>query len=222
MPKASKKADRQQQIVRGLMRALAKRGYAGAPISAIASEAGLTPGLLHYYFKGKQEILLALMDTIQAEVLDRLGSRLARAGGDPWERLFAFTDALLEADDSADADDAAACWVAIAAEAVHEPVLRQRYRASLEELAQRLSPLLADVFAAEGRSTDVLDSAAAAITALIQGVHHLDRTAPDLAPLGSSAPLARQMIAGMILGQPSVGQRNEPNETGPSQKRRGP
>ena len=214
MPQPSRKADRRQQIVRGLMRALAKRGYAGAPISAIAREAGLTPGLLHYYFKGKQEILLELMDAIQAAVLERFELRLRVAGDEPWNRLFAFTDALLEADDSPEADEAAACWVAIAAEAVHEPAVRKRYRSSLEEMAQRLSPLVADVLVAENRSTDGVKAAAAAITALIQGVHHLDMTTPELAPRGSSAPLACQMIAGIVNAQPSALQQNDLSDPG--------
>ena len=87
---------RQRQIVRGLMRAMAKQGYAGAPISAIAREAGLTPGLVHYYFESKREILLAVLRAIHATAIERYEQRLARAGDDPWKRLFALTDALLE------------------------------------------------------------------------------------------------------------------------------
>ena len=211
MPRPPKTKERQQQIVQGLMRALGKRGYAGAPISAIAREAGLAPGLVHYYFKDKREILLALLRAIQATVLDRYESRLARAKDEPWKRLFAFTDALLEADGSPSGDDAAACWVAIAAEAVHQPAVREQYAASLEELARQLSPLLADVLAAEGRRADGLDAAVAAITALVQGVHHLDAAAPGLCHPGSSASLARQMIAGMVDAQPRVrGRRKRP------------
>ncbi len=214
MAERSKKAIRREQIVRGLMRVLAKRGYAGAPISAVAREAGLTPGLLHYYFKGKQQILLELIEAIQATALERFEERLARASNDPWKRLFAFTDALLEAGGSQDADDAAACWVAIAAEAVHEPAVRRRYRSSLEELATLLRPLLTDVLAAEGRSSEDLTSAVAAITALIQGVHHVDAMAPELAPAGSSARVARHMIVGIVQAQSQVGSHDLPNDAG--------
>jgi TetR/AcrR family transcriptional repressor of bet genes len=47
------------------MRSMAKRGYAGASVATIAREAGLAPGLVHYYFESKQAILLELMHEIQ-------------------------------------------------------------------------------------------------------------------------------------------------------------
>ncbi len=36
---------------------LAKTGYAGTTISLVAAEAGISRGLLHYYFKNKEEML---------------------------------------------------------------------------------------------------------------------------------------------------------------------
>lgn len=195
---------RQRQIVRGLMRAMAKQGYAGAPISAIAREAGLTPGLVHYYFESKREILLAVLRAIHATAIERYEQRLARAGDDPWKRLFALTDALLEDDASSDADVAASCWVAIAAEATHDATVRREYEALLGDLDRRIRHLLSEVLAAEGRSRRSVKALAAAVGALIHGVHHLDVAAPGLGPAGSSASAARQLIIGATHAQPSI------------------
>ena len=107
-----------------------------------------------------------------------------------------------------------------AAEVVHEPAVREQYRSSLEESARRLCPLLADVVAAEGRSTDYLDSAAAAIRALVPGMHHLDGAAPGLAPPCSWAPLARQMIAGVVDAQPPARQGIALRDARPKRRRR--
>lgn len=41
-------------VARGI---LAKRGYAGTTISLVAAEAGISRGLLHYYFKSKEDML---------------------------------------------------------------------------------------------------------------------------------------------------------------------
>ncbi len=49
---------RKRQIVDAAARAIAQKGYADASIKDIAAEAGLAaPGLIHYYFKTKEEIL---------------------------------------------------------------------------------------------------------------------------------------------------------------------
>ena len=58
MPRPSNTDARREQIVLGLQRVMAERGYEKATVSAIAQAAGLTPGLVHYHFKNKQEMLL--------------------------------------------------------------------------------------------------------------------------------------------------------------------
>lgn len=49
---------RRAEIVEAMLRVMARRGYARASIAAIAEEAGLTAGLVHYHFRNKQAILL--------------------------------------------------------------------------------------------------------------------------------------------------------------------
>lgn len=48
------KTDRIMQAVRGV---LAEKGYQGATISETAAAAGISRGLLHYYFKNKEDML---------------------------------------------------------------------------------------------------------------------------------------------------------------------
>jgi AcrR family transcriptional regulator len=51
--------DRRQRIVAAAFRSLADHGYEAATIKDIAHEAGIAPGLVHYYFETKEELLLA-------------------------------------------------------------------------------------------------------------------------------------------------------------------
>jgi AcrR family transcriptional regulator len=51
--------DTRQRIVAAAFRSLADHGYEAATIKDIAHEAGIAPGLVHYYFEAKEELLLA-------------------------------------------------------------------------------------------------------------------------------------------------------------------
>ena len=62
---------RRLQIIEALNRCLLKKSYRETTIKDIAGEAGINHGMLHYYFKDKEEILLNFID----HVLNRQKSR---------------------------------------------------------------------------------------------------------------------------------------------------
>ncbi len=90
----------------------------------------------------------------------------------------------------------------IAAEAVHQPAVREAYGAMLMELVDRLETGLREVLRAERRVARDVRSLAAAIAAAIQGVYQMDAAAPGAAKGGSSAPALRHMVAGLVDAQP--------------------
>lgn len=53
MPRPSNTAERQEQIVLGLLEVMAERGYEKASVASIARAAELSPGLVHYHFQTK-------------------------------------------------------------------------------------------------------------------------------------------------------------------------
>lgn len=53
---------RRAEITRALLTVIAQHGYERATIQSIAAQAGLAPGLIHYHFKSKQEILVSLIE----------------------------------------------------------------------------------------------------------------------------------------------------------------
>src|ERR1051325_1811277 len=61
MPRPSNTALRQDQIKDALLSVMAERGFDAATVAHIAQAAGLAPGLVHYHFASKQQILLALV-----------------------------------------------------------------------------------------------------------------------------------------------------------------
>src|SRR5687768_7423889 len=104
MARPSNTEERRHQIALGLRRTMAKKGYDGASIADVAKAAGLTPGLVHYHFKDKLEILLAVLDGLVEDHERRLDVALASTVADPIMALAAFLDAHLAVGKKADAD----------------------------------------------------------------------------------------------------------------------
>ena len=55
--------DRREQIIDAAMRAFAQKGFTRATNKDIAREAGITPGLIYYYFESKEALLNAIIET---------------------------------------------------------------------------------------------------------------------------------------------------------------
>jgi len=202
MGRPSNTAERRAQIVDALLTVVSKEGYARATIAAVAREAGLTAGLLHYHFASKQEILVALVERLVARLEERFQTRLAEAGDEPRARLFAWVDAHVAL--GADADPrAVAAWVVIGAEAVREPEVRDLYTAALVASRDRLRTLVAACLRAAGRSTRSSDRIAAALLSAIEGAYRVNAAAPGVLADGWAAPTLRRMIDAWIESEPA-------------------
>lgn len=86
---------RRAQIVDATIRCLAREGYARLTMKAIAQEAQLNQGMLHYYFTDKRAILIAALEKVVVTLNRRA---LARAVGvrDPRTRVRTLVGACLD------------------------------------------------------------------------------------------------------------------------------
>lgn len=180
---------RRAEIVEALMRAMAQHGYERATIAKIAAEADLTPGLLHYHFRNKQQILLALLQKL---VDDEVAS--LELSGTPREQLVALVERLLATGDSS-RPDAVAAWVTISAEAIRQPEVRAEVRAALGLLAERVTAVIE---AGDWSLLRPTNEIVAAFIALVQGYYSLAATARDLVPPSSAAPAARALLGALL------------------------
>jgi TetR/AcrR family transcriptional repressor of bet genes len=207
MARPSNRAERRRQIVQGLIAVMARRGYESASIAEIAKAAGLTSGLVHYHFKNKQEILLALLEGLVERHISGLSARLAEAGERPDDQLAAFIDRHLAL--GADADpDALACWVLLSAEAIRQDEIRRALDGALARLAAWLVQIIEQGVEEEVFTCKSVEEAAGALIATIQGYFMLAATARDRIPRGSAARSARKMAEG-LLGAALPSQRDE-------------
>src|SRR5215472_1321677 len=63
MPRTPKVVeDRREQIIDAAMRVFAKKGFVRATNRDVAHEAGITTGLIYYYFKSKEDLLKAALE----------------------------------------------------------------------------------------------------------------------------------------------------------------
>lgn len=200
---------RREQISDALIRVMAKRGYDGASIADIAKTARLTPGLVHYHFDTKQEILLLALDRLVARHVSGLEARLAQAEGDPAAELDAFIDFHLGL--GADADpEALACWILLSGEALREPKVRDDLERGLRLLTERLARLIAAGVSRGVFTCARVDAAASALLATIQGYFMLAGTARHLIPKGSAAACTKQMAAGLLGARVTSTSRGRP------------
>ncbi|KAA0084776.1 TetR/AcrR family transcriptional regulator [Mycolicibacterium sp. P9-64] len=71
-----KAADREEQIVAAARRVMATVGVSATTLRAVASEAGIPLGTLHYVFPSKEKMLRAVIAAVIAEVLHTVGDGL--------------------------------------------------------------------------------------------------------------------------------------------------
>lgn len=89
-------AGKRELILAAALKAFTERGYAQATVKDIADRAGVAAGTFYLYFTAKEEVGLALIDTMFERVM--ASARANRQGfSDPREKLLASARGVLEA-----------------------------------------------------------------------------------------------------------------------------
>lgn len=196
MPRATNTAERRAEIVDALIAVMAKRGYDGASIAEVARRARLTPGLVHYHFDNKLEILVEAVRVLGARHAQGLETALA-AHADPLAQLAAFVDVHLGLGAAAN-PEALACWVLVCAEALRERRIRGEVERVLAGLTGRLAGILRSGHAARRLACPDPEAAAAALVATIHGYFTVAAIARDAIPSGTAARCTLRMAEGLV------------------------
>ncbi|OHD66976.1 MAG: hypothetical protein A2176_15990 [Spirochaetes bacterium RBG_13_51_14] len=80
---------RRAQLTRAAYKVVGQKGYYDFTVRDIAREAGLSTGLIHYYFKNKEDLLLNLMREINRNMTTILNRAIGKSD-DPREKLNIF------------------------------------------------------------------------------------------------------------------------------------
>jgi len=194
MGRPSNKEERRQQIIDGLKAAMAEKGYEKASIQSIAKAAGLSPGLIHYHFKTKQEILVELTNQLSQTSKDRFANKVESASS-PIERLYAYIESALELGEGSD-PEAVTAWVLISAEAVRQEEVRTLYQQVVRENLDLLTSILTDVKKANALDLDnkEVTELASLILATIEGCYQLATTSGELLPKDYTSKTLKRLI----------------------------
>jgi TetR/AcrR family transcriptional regulator, fatty acid metabolism regulator protein len=98
------KSDRKRKIIlRAALKIFGEKGYHYATLSQIASEAGVSRGLIHFYFENKLDLFISLM-LVFLEKLNSTHQQVLTRVSDPVQKLHLYftviSDIILKDDDS--------------------------------------------------------------------------------------------------------------------------
>jgi TetR/AcrR family transcriptional repressor of bet genes len=115
---------RQRQLIEATVVAIGRHGYAKLTLNHVASLAGLSPGIVNFHFRSKEQLLAATLEYLVEEYEAFWTHALAKAG----ESAAAKVDAMIEADFDPQVNslEKVAVWYAFWAEAQANPSYRER------------------------------------------------------------------------------------------------
>jgi AcrR family transcriptional regulator len=91
MSKADVAAERKDQIVRATVECITKHGYHNFSMQDVARTAGVSKGIIHYYFLNKDELMMSVLDKVAGDIEAVLASEM-QSLTDPKRKLEVFID----------------------------------------------------------------------------------------------------------------------------------
>lgn len=82
---------RRNQLTRAAYKVVSRKGYYNFTVRDIAKEAGLSTGLVHYYFKNKDDLLVSVLRVMNENLSFYLAKALEQTN-DPKEKIIIFMD----------------------------------------------------------------------------------------------------------------------------------
>lgn len=195
MPKLGMEPIRRKALIAAAIDAIHARGMAQVTMSDIASRAGVSAGLAHHYFGGKDQLLLATMRHLLSELGDGIQTRLAEAEN-PEDRIRAVVRGNFAADQFC--PSVISAWLAFYVAAQNEPEARRLLRVYARRLESNLLHALRDL-TGDDKAAQIAETAAA----LIDGLwirRSLSRQNPD--PESAVALVERAIF--QALGRPDA------------------
>lgn len=135
MPKVGMEPIRRRQLIDATIASMGEHGLADTTVQTISRGAGVSPGIIHHYFGGKDELLAATMRSMLVQLRSDVTERLAAAGS-PRARLEAIVDCNFAAGQFEPM--VVAAWLGFWAQAPHNPALARLQRINARRLHSNL------------------------------------------------------------------------------------
>lgn len=122
MPRPNVETERRAQILRAACTVIAEKGFRAVRVADVAHEAGLSSGIVHYYFPTKRDLVRAAFEENFAYSLERRRAILA-SGDDTITKLRALVDAFVPRDP--ETIRSWRLWAELWVECIHDRDLRE-------------------------------------------------------------------------------------------------
>lgn len=174
-----------------------RKGYGSTSISDILSRSQVNSGSLYYFFPGKQDLLLAVLDHYRQHIGDMLLEPAWAGVDDPIERIFALLARYRELIILTDCEYG--CPIGSLALELHEPdpVVRERIAANFDGWVEAVREQLEEAADRFPASADLQGMAEFILTVMEGGVMQA-RTYRDVAYFDRSVVRLREYLTGMM------------------------
>ena len=162
MPKLGMEPIRRKALIAAAIDAIHARGMAQGTMGDIASRAGVSAGLAHHYFGGKDQLLLATMRHLLSELGDEIQTRLAKAKN-PRDRIRAMVRGNFAAGQFR--PTVISAWLAFYVAAQNDPEARRLLRVYAGRLESNLLHALREL-TSDDTAAEIAEMAAALIDGL--------------------------------------------------------
>jgi AcrR family transcriptional regulator len=178
-----------RRIVEAATCVLARRGYVDTTIKDIAAEAGVAAGLVHYYFKTKEELVVAALN----ETCEELS--FPEQGDDPEAMARGSLERLKQA--TAGRTAALRMYIEMIGLSMHNEALRQALLRFVAADRGRVEEVARAVLAGrEGRSPDEAPAIAGAVWGAILGIQAQRLMDPDFDAAAAIDSLTEMALEG--------------------------
>lgn len=126
MTRKSIPGQRREQLITAAFETIGDVGLAGVTLSQVASQAGMSTGIVSHYFGDKEGLLNATMRRILRDLHDAVAAQRAAAAPSPQAQLFAIIEGNFHASQTSGTSMRA--WLDFWAASLHRPELRRLQR----------------------------------------------------------------------------------------------
>lgn len=165
MARPSVETERKEQILRSALEQISARGVVGLRVSDVARGAGVSGGVVHYYFDTKLDLIRATFEENAARSLERRAAIFADETADVRDTLYALIDTYLP--ENAATNESWRVWIEWWAAALQDQELADVHNRAYDDWARRMQSVFDRI---EGVDPEMSERNATTLTALLDGL----------------------------------------------------
>ena len=159
---------RRQQLIDATMKCIARKGIGGTTLADVASEAGLSQGIVNLHFESKDNLLTETLQSLANDYMEQFDRTLEKSGPHPADRLLASME--LDFKPSICNRQKLAVWFAFWGEVKSRPTYRSICAESDRYYESVIEDLCAQLIREENYKGVSAEAAAEALTSMTNGL----------------------------------------------------